>query len=157
MRQRPWEVGRPGPLVPVDDGLWCVEDQVPGIPGARRRMSIIRRADGGLVFFNAVPLPDAQRYEVRARPPGAAGLRRPHQPAPRRRLLRPLMRLLDFSGPAPKLRRPVQRRVLRDGKARAEWVERWPPSPASQRPMPSHGEVQEQGVSAALRADAATL
>ena len=36
-----------------------VEGNVPGIP-FRRRMSIIKRADGTLIFFNAIPLEEAE-------------------------------------------------------------------------------------------------
>lgn len=63
---RPWTVLSPGPLTRVDDGLWCVTDAVPGLPGATRRMTIVRLHDGGLLFYNAIPLPDAQLAEVRA-------------------------------------------------------------------------------------------
>jgi hypothetical protein len=64
--QRSWEVLKPGPLVPVEDGVWCIEDDISRIPGAKRRMTIVRQEDGGLVFFNAVPVPDAQLEAIRA-------------------------------------------------------------------------------------------
>ena len=63
---RPYTVHRPGPLQRIDENLWGVVDDVPGIPGARRRMLIVRRADGGLLFFNAIPVPDATLAEIRA-------------------------------------------------------------------------------------------
>lgn len=68
-----------------------------------------------------------------------------------------VMRLMDFSGPAPKLPKPVRRRVLRDGKAVAALLERWAAVPGLVRLVPSHGEVQEHDAPAALRAVAATL
>ena len=55
---RPWTVHKPGPIVPFAAKVWLVDDEVPGLKGATRRMTIIRRADGTLVFFNAIPLPD---------------------------------------------------------------------------------------------------
>ncbi len=60
---RPWIVTRHGPLEKLDDNLWVVEGDVPGVP-FRRRMSIVRRTDGTLLFFNAVPLEDAVLREV---------------------------------------------------------------------------------------------
>jgi hypothetical protein len=63
---RPWTVMPHGPLVRLDDNLWAVESDVPGIPALRRRMSIFRRADGRLTFYNAVPLADATLAELRA-------------------------------------------------------------------------------------------
>ncbi len=66
MAPRPWTVLTPGPLTRIDDGLWCVTDAIPTIPRVTRRMSIVRRGDGSLLFYNAVPLTDAQLDEVRA-------------------------------------------------------------------------------------------
>jgi hypothetical protein len=63
---RPWTVQHPSALQQVAEGVWCVTDAVPGLPGANRRMSIVRRRDGGLLFYNAIPLPDAQLAEVMA-------------------------------------------------------------------------------------------
>ena len=65
MRPRPWTVLQPSPIEQLAVGLWCVTDVVPGIPGANRRMTIVKRADGGLLFFNAIPLPEAQLAEVK--------------------------------------------------------------------------------------------
>jgi len=56
---RPWTVHRAGPLTPLGPSLWTVDDEVPGLPGATRRMSVLRRPSGELIFFNAVPVPDA--------------------------------------------------------------------------------------------------
>jgi len=46
--------------------VWTVDDDVPGLPGADRRMSIIRRSDGSLVFFNAIPVADETLAQVKA-------------------------------------------------------------------------------------------
>jgi len=53
---RPWTVLPHGPLERLEENLYAIEGAVPGIPGLRRRMAIVRRADGGLLFFNAVPV-----------------------------------------------------------------------------------------------------
>lgn len=65
MAARPWTVFNPGPLTQLDENLWSVTDGVPSIPGATRCMSILRRSDGSLVFYNAIPLPDATLDEVK--------------------------------------------------------------------------------------------
>lgn len=63
---RPWSPYHPGPLEPLADDLWTLEDDVPGLPGARRRMTVIRRGDGTLTFFNAVPFGPETEAAVRA-------------------------------------------------------------------------------------------
>lgn len=63
---RPWTVERHGPIEQLEENLWTVTGDVPGIPGLKRRMAIVRRSDGGLLFFNAVPVSDATLREVRA-------------------------------------------------------------------------------------------
>src|SRR5216684_8278099 len=45
---RPWIVTKHGPIEKLEDNLWVVAGDVPGIP-FRRRMSIIKRADGTLL------------------------------------------------------------------------------------------------------------
>jgi hypothetical protein len=60
---RPWTVTRHGPLETLDDNLWCVVGDVPGL-AATRRMSIVRRSDGDLLFFNAMPLDQAVLDQV---------------------------------------------------------------------------------------------
>jgi len=60
---RPWIVTRHGPIEKLEDNLWVVEGDVPGVP-FRRRMSIVRRSDGTLLFFNAMPLEDTLMKEV---------------------------------------------------------------------------------------------
>jgi hypothetical protein len=62
---RPWTVTPHDPIEKLDDNLWAVESPVPGLP-IRRRMCIIKRADGQLVFLNAVPLDDKSLAEVTA-------------------------------------------------------------------------------------------
>lgn len=66
MAASPWRVFRPGPLTQRAPRVWTVDDDVPGLPGATRRMSVVTRPDGTLLFFNAVPLPDASLEQVRA-------------------------------------------------------------------------------------------
>ncbi|HET8732485.1 MAG TPA: hypothetical protein VFM45_01810, partial [Anaeromyxobacteraceae bacterium] len=55
-RPRPWTVLPHGPLERLEENLHVVDGWVPGIRGLRRRMAVVRRSDGGLVFFNAVPV-----------------------------------------------------------------------------------------------------
>jgi hypothetical protein len=60
---RPWIVTRHDPIEKLEDNLWSVGGDVPGLP-FHRRMSIIKRADGTLLFFNAIPLEEAALKEV---------------------------------------------------------------------------------------------
>jgi hypothetical protein len=62
---RPWTVTPHEPIEKLDDNLWTVESAVPGIP-IRRRMCIVKRSDGQLAFFNAVPLDETSLAEVLA-------------------------------------------------------------------------------------------
>jgi hypothetical protein len=63
---RPWIVTRHDPIEKVEDNLWTVQGDVPGVP-IKRRMFIVKRTDGSLLFFGcAVPLEDAQLAEVAA-------------------------------------------------------------------------------------------
>jgi|SRR5579859_3725681 len=62
---RPWTVTPHDPIEKIDDNLWAVESPVPGVP-IRRRMCIIKRSDGQLLFHNAVPLDDQTLAEVTA-------------------------------------------------------------------------------------------
>lgn len=66
MAARTWSPFHPGPLERLADDLWTLEDDVPGLPGARRRMTVIRRRDGTLTFFNAVPFGPETEAAVRA-------------------------------------------------------------------------------------------
>jgi hypothetical protein len=227
---RPWTVFHPQPLVQRSPTLWTVEDQVPGLPGATRTMTVARRDDGTLLFFNAIPLPDATLKEVEAlgRPaallvPNALhsldagpftqrlGLTA-YAPAVAVEALAPrvtcrpiaelppgadvqvftvegfktkevvlrvrdtlvvadvvtnsphgsglnglLMRLVGFTGPAPRLPWPVRQRVQQDADAVRALLEQLASLPGITRLVPSHGPVVEQGVAAALRAVAASL
>lgn len=60
---RPWLVTKHGPLEKLEENLWTVQGQVPGLPFTRR-MTIIRRGDGTLLFFNAIPLEDSLMSEL---------------------------------------------------------------------------------------------
>ncbi len=62
---RPWIVTKHDPIRKIDDNLWTVDGDVPGLP-IRRRMTIIKRSNGDLMFFNAVPLEEPMLEEVRA-------------------------------------------------------------------------------------------
>ena len=62
---RPWIVTKHGPIEKLEENLWVVEGDVPGMP-FRRRMSIVKRSDGTLLFFNAIPLEQPQLDEVLA-------------------------------------------------------------------------------------------
>lgn len=63
---RPWTVLPHRPLEKIDENLYSIESAVPGIPGLLRRMAIIRRDDGGLLFFNAVPVDEETLARIRA-------------------------------------------------------------------------------------------
>ncbi|MES1209454.1 MAG: hypothetical protein ABUS79_26245 [Pseudomonadota bacterium] len=61
---RPWTVTPHGPLEKLEENLWAVEGDVPGVP-FKRRMFIIKLADGSLMFSGvAIPLEDAALAEV---------------------------------------------------------------------------------------------
>jgi hypothetical protein len=60
---RPWIVTKHGPIEKLEDNLWTVQGQVPGLPFSRR-MTILRRGDGTLLFFNAIPLEESAMDEI---------------------------------------------------------------------------------------------
>jgi hypothetical protein len=64
-RERPWIVTPHGPLVKHEPNLWTVDGKVPGGP-ITRRMAIVRRRDGTLVFYHPVPLEERALAEVLA-------------------------------------------------------------------------------------------
>src|SRR5438067_1262627 len=64
-KKRPWIVTPHGPLEKLDDNLWALSSQVPGIK-SHRRMTIVRRGDGSLLFYNAIPMDDRTLEELRA-------------------------------------------------------------------------------------------
>lgn len=227
---RPWTVYRPGPIVRRAPDLWTIDDDVPGLPGANRRMSIVRRPDDSLVFFNAVPVPADTLAQVRAlgRPAALIVPNALHAldagpfartldvqafapvvaiaPLSSRVACRPiaelalgdaletftvegfrtkeivlrardtlftadlvtnaphgrgpvglLMRLVGFTGPAPKLPRPVRRRVETNRDEVRACLESLSRLPGLRRLVPTHGEIVEGDVAGALRAIAATL
>jgi hypothetical protein len=63
--RRPWTVTPHEPLVQHEENFWSVEGMVPGAP-IRRRMCIVRRSDGDLLFFHAVPLAEPALAQVLA-------------------------------------------------------------------------------------------
>jgi hypothetical protein len=63
--RRPWIVTPHSPLRQLEENLWTVDGQVPGAPMSRR-MCIVKRADGKLLFFHAIPLDDATLAQVKA-------------------------------------------------------------------------------------------
>jgi hypothetical protein len=64
---RPWTVLPHGPIEKLDDNLWTVTGDLPNVHvSGIRRMSIIKRSDGTLLFFHAIPLEDTALGEVRA-------------------------------------------------------------------------------------------
>src|SRR5687768_2582252 len=62
---RPWIVTSHQPIEKLEDNLWSVEGRVPGVP-FQRRMAIVKRSDGTLLFFHAVPVDDASLAEILA-------------------------------------------------------------------------------------------
>lgn len=227
---RPWSVYRPRPLTQRSPSVWTVDDDVPGLPGADRRMSIIRRSDGSLVFFNAIPVADetlaqvkalgtpahlllpnqyhaldaaafVERLGVTAWAPDVAvsalASRVACQPVsafpagPDLRLITVegfvtkefvllvadtlfmadlvtnaphgtgvmglVMRLVGFTGPSPKLPKPVRRRVQRDREAVKSVLLELASLPGVTRLIPSHGGLVEGDVAAVLRQVAAGI
>ena len=63
---RPWTVSPHGPIVKLESNLWVVEGAVPVPGGIKRRMAILRRGDGSLIFFHAMPLDEAAMGEIAA-------------------------------------------------------------------------------------------
>jgi hypothetical protein len=64
---RPWTVLPHGPIERLDDNLWTVAGDLPRVPvKGIRRMSIVRRSDGSLLFFHAIPLDEPTLGEVKA-------------------------------------------------------------------------------------------
>jgi hypothetical protein len=217
------------------DNLWAVDDEVPGLPGARRRMTIVRRGDSGLVFYNAVPLDERGEKAVRAlgrpaalilpnrfhmldatpfaahfavpafapapalglplTPPGTAPItsfpadpaielivvdgfktaevglivrssdgraslvtgdvvtNAPHGPG----FSGFMLRVVGFTGPAPRLPPPVRLRVMRNRAAVRQLLERLAQVPRLERIVPSHGEIFRDDAGAALRTIASSL
>jgi hypothetical protein len=63
--RRQWTVTRHEGVEKLDDNLWAVRGLVPGAT-FMRRMCIVRRGDGSLLFFHAIPLEEKALAEVQA-------------------------------------------------------------------------------------------
>jgi hypothetical protein len=64
-RNRPWTVTAHEHIEKLDDNLWTVAGNVPGVP-IKRRMAIVKRSDGTLLFYHAIPLREDVLAEVLA-------------------------------------------------------------------------------------------
>jgi hypothetical protein len=62
--RRPWIVTPHSAIEKLSENLWTVENTVPGAPMSRR-MCIVKRSDGALMFFHAIPLDEAALAEVK--------------------------------------------------------------------------------------------
>ena len=60
-----WTVHPHGKLTALADGVHVVDGSLPGMP-LPRRMTAIRRADGGLILHNPIAVDDATRAQVEA-------------------------------------------------------------------------------------------
>lgn len=60
---RPWTVLPHEPIRKVEENLWTVEGALPRGP-LRRRMAIVKRTDGRLVFHNGMPLQEPAMAEL---------------------------------------------------------------------------------------------
>lgn len=67
MTNRPWLVAPHEPLETIAENVWSIEGVFPERPMIRRRMQIVRRSDGALVFHNAVPVNDEALEQLRAK------------------------------------------------------------------------------------------
>ncbi|MFO0595559.1 MAG: hypothetical protein U0228_09650 [Myxococcaceae bacterium] len=227
MDTRPWTLSKPGPLTKRADGLYTVDDVLPGSRPIHRRMTVLVH-DGGVVFFNAIPVPDETLKELAAlgtpralvipnqyhsldavpfsqklgvTPYGTAATIEAlkdrvklepiaHAPLGDAKLItvtgfktqeanlvakksliaadlvtnvehQPgfggfIMRLIGFTGPEPKLPRPVRARVQRDAAAVKSLMTELS-ALNLERIIPSHGRVFEGDVGAALRRIADSL
>ncbi len=63
MAHKPWAPVQHSPLIQIDDNLWAVEDTLGPV---HRRMCIIKRSDGSLLFFHAVPVDDATLAAIKS-------------------------------------------------------------------------------------------
>jgi len=62
---RPWTVLPHGPLQKIEDNLWTVDGTLPR-GRMNRRMTVVKRSDGRLVFHNAVPLQEMDMKALEA-------------------------------------------------------------------------------------------
>ena len=72
-KPRPWIVTPHGAIEKLEDNLWAVQGDVPGVP-FKRRMFIIKRSDGSLMFAlaSAYLRRDRKRGDVYRSRAGAA-------------------------------------------------------------------------------------
>jgi hypothetical protein len=63
--ERSWTVTPHSAIEKLSQNLWAVTSAIPGVP-MNRRMCVIKRSNGELDFFHAVPLDDATLAEVKA-------------------------------------------------------------------------------------------
>jgi len=61
--RRPWTVTPHDAIEKLDENLWAVKGKIPGVP-MHRRMCIVKRSDGRLLFFHAIPLEERTLSEV---------------------------------------------------------------------------------------------
>lgn len=64
-KNREWKVTEHSPIEKIEDNLWVVEGRLPGTP-IMRRMSMVKRSDGKILFYHAIPLEDSLLDEIRA-------------------------------------------------------------------------------------------
>ena len=60
---RAWTVVGHDPILTLEDNLWAVDGEVPGLP-LRRRMTILRLPDGRLALHNAIPLEEKEQARL---------------------------------------------------------------------------------------------
>lgn len=60
-----WRVLPHGPIEKLSERVWRVEGELPGMP-LKRVMTVAKRADGGLVVHNGIPLGDAEMSQLAA-------------------------------------------------------------------------------------------
>lgn len=65
MKNGQWRVLDNGPLQKLEENLWEVEGEVPGMP-MKRRMTLIRLDDGSLVVHNGICLNEEAQREIDA-------------------------------------------------------------------------------------------
>lgn len=64
-QKRPWTITPHEEIQKLEDNLWAVEGFVPGAK-FKRRMCIIKRTDGSLLFFHAIPLEEKALDVIKA-------------------------------------------------------------------------------------------
>lgn len=62
-KPRPWTVLDNDPIERLSDNVWSVEGPLPGM-SLKRRMTLIKRADGRIVVHNAIALSEEQMAEL---------------------------------------------------------------------------------------------